>query len=586
MCTVKDHLVQEHDIIYTGNINIMDKADGLVAVINCDVTVLQLHLSNNHLSSTYVSVPHSFDSSWLYLCVNEYDKTIIGKRASDLFINNIALNFDQDYISYQQMICSGVVTSSCDNEVCLNDISYQVTSSVISTFSDLILCYTLPFSIVYNDNAIVGAPDSKENTNTLGDLGNIQHIDNIVCKQENGPIQFDMLAIYSNKDFLSLSIVLDCSVNHYKDLACVDYDIFRPVGKDVNPVPILSNQQSFTNPMGPEVLQSEENSHNAVRSIAANNQAEDKQDNIQRSNVTTTDKDQLSAIQHHMSATNATNEQSDLKKKAIEKDVHLSLLSGENHNTCVSPSKLEQGVVKDGKLPMASGTDQTTTISSLPSELKFMSSTKPSCTIDDNPLGAHIVKGLPKETEVLPTVGPQLDALYNTKFNDEVQSSHEEVRQKGNARTTFYQHEVEQHGYNPIKKGETNHMKYPPMNGKLRVKVPEVKTDRSKAANEFKPKSLPKRSCIVCGDEQYPLVNNLISHPHMDHYFVKERTEIKPSHYLAKLVLRHQYLNKYVSIYELYILVVAYKLICRNKIHVYIMFQIIYVLWACIWFSK
>ena len=65
MCTVKDHLVQEHDIIYTGKINIMVKADGLVAVINCDIAVLQLHLSNNCLSSAYVSVPHSFDSSWL-----------------------------------------------------------------------------------------------------------------------------------------------------------------------------------------------------------------------------------------------------------------------------------------------------------------------------------------------------------------------------------------------------------------------------------------------------------------------------------------------------------------------------------------
>ena len=59
-----------------------------------------------------------------------------------------------------------------------------------------------------------------------------------------------------------------------------------------------------------------------------------------------------------------------------------------------------------------------------------------------------------------------------------------------------------------------------------------------------KPKPLPRRSHIVNGNQQYPLVNNLISHPHMDHYFVKERTETKPSHYLVKLVLRHQYLNR------------------------------------------
>ena len=80
MCTVKDHLVQEHDIIYTGKINIMVKADGLMAVINCDIAVLQLHLSNNYLSSSYVSVPHSFDSSWLDLSVSGPDKAIIGKK--------------------------------------------------------------------------------------------------------------------------------------------------------------------------------------------------------------------------------------------------------------------------------------------------------------------------------------------------------------------------------------------------------------------------------------------------------------------------------------------------------------------------
>ena len=65
MCTVKDHLIQEHDIICTGKINIMVKADGLMAVINCEIAVLELHLSNNCLSFAYVSVPHSFDSSWL-----------------------------------------------------------------------------------------------------------------------------------------------------------------------------------------------------------------------------------------------------------------------------------------------------------------------------------------------------------------------------------------------------------------------------------------------------------------------------------------------------------------------------------------
>ena len=66
MCTVKDHLVQEDEIIYTGKINIMLKADGLVAVINCDV--LQLHLSNNHLSSAHNSVPTPLiPHGWIYV---------------------------------------------------------------------------------------------------------------------------------------------------------------------------------------------------------------------------------------------------------------------------------------------------------------------------------------------------------------------------------------------------------------------------------------------------------------------------------------------------------------------------------------
>ena len=84
---------------------------------------------------------------------------------------------------------------------------------------------------------------------------------------------------------------------------------------------------------------------------------------------------------------------------------------------------------------------------------------KSSGNADHNPSGAHIVKGLPKHIELLPTVGPQLDTLYNTNFEHEVQSSHEEVRQKAKSRTTFYQHEFDQHAYNRVKIGEINHLK-------------------------------------------------------------------------------------------------------------------------------
>ena len=148
--------------------------------------------------------------------------------------------------------------------------------------------------------------------------------------------------------------------------------------------------------------------------------------------------------------------------------------------------------------------------------------------------------------------GPQLDAFYNTNFEHEVQSSQEEVGHKGNARTTFYQHEVEQHAYNPMKMGEINSTTTnPPINDRLQEKSlePEFKVETDKGANDFKPKPLPKMSCTVCGNKQYPLGNNLVSLPHVDHYFVKERKEIKPSHYLAKLVLRHQYQSRYKQLY-------------------------------------
>ena len=101
--------------------------------------------------------------------------------------------------------------------------------------------------------------------------------------------------------------------------------------------------------------------------------------------------------------------------------------------------------------------------------------------------------------------GPQLDALYNTNFEHEVQSSQEENTHKENARTTFYQHKVEQRAYNPIKIGElSSTITNPPINDRLQVKPPEVKVETGKGANDFKPKPLPKRSCIVCGNKQYP----------------------------------------------------------------------------------
>ena len=305
--------------------------------------------------------------------------------------------------------------------------------------------------------------------------------------------------------------------------------------------------------MGHETVTSQGNHEDVGDSVAANDHNKDRQLDNQQSNASTKEKDQPLIIQpesYHMAASNANVHSSHVQKNIVEIDGHSPLHIEKNQKVA---SNLGENVVeKDGKLSMASGTDQAIPLSSIPTAHKLMIgnvTSKSLHSVDHNSLGAQFVKGVPKETDVLPTTGPHRDALYNTDFEHEVQSSREEVRHKGNARTTFYQHEVEQHAYNPMKIGEINSPKNPPINDRLQVKPPEVKAETGKGANDFKPKPLPKRSCIVSGNKQYPLVNNLVSLPHMDHYFVKERTEIRQSYYLAKLVLRHQYQNRYMRIY-------------------------------------
>ena len=375
----------------------------------------------------------------------------------------------------------------------------------------------------------------------------VQNADNVVCKPEDGSYKCSMLTVHKclslPQVFLNLCIT-HCPVLYVTD---VSNDVIRPIGKDVNPVSLPRTQQSFANPMEHELITSQGNRHSIDEPVTPNTHTEEVKQGIQQSDTAEKDRDQPLNIQpegFHIPASNATNAYS--SHLEVERDGKSSFHSERRLNAyALLP---QDAIEKDGRLSMTGGNDQATPLSNIPSAHEFMIgnvTTKSSGTADHNPSGAHIVKGLPKQTELLPTVGPQLDAMYNTNFEHEVQSSREDVRQKRNARTTFYQHEFEQHAYNPIKVGNINLPKNPPVNDKLPVKVPEVKPEPGNAANDFKPKPLPKRSCIVCGGKQYPLVNNLISHPHMDHYFVKERKEIRPSHYLAKLVLRHQYLNRY-----------------------------------------
>ena len=356
--------------------------------------------------------------------------------------------------------------------------------------------------------------------------------ENDICKQESGTSNFSVLTFNSNSNKCLLSIPVAIG---YQRLIAFSCDVFRPIDKDGDkPALAPSNQQPFVNPMGHEVLVSQGSSHNVGASV--------KPSNVQQSKVITKDRDDPVVIRPEGSALNANIHSSHTERDIVERDGHLPLHIEKNQKT---PLTLEE---KDGKLSLASGGDQTTPLPSVPTAhtnpATINVSAKPSHLVDHNFIGAQLVKGLPTEMESMPTVGPQLSALYNTNFDYNVQSSREEIKQKGNTRTTFYQHEVEQHAYNPLKTAKINSSVDSAGNGKVQVKPPEVKVETSKATNEFKPKPLPKKSCIVCGNKQYPLVNNLISLPHMDHYFVKERTEIRPSYYLAKLVLCHQYQNR------------------------------------------
>ena len=519
----------------------MLKANELAAVINCDNPILQLLLSNSCLTLTNV-ISTGYAPLDLYKC--GYDNEICfsmetsgGWLLSDLTPVNLAINFDQDVIRCHKIDCRDIMTLSSENGV--HDDTYQDTSLI-----SLILLFTLVPCLFCNEiankrmTAVHVCPDSVQRSHRSVD--NLDELDDVVCKEEN---RTSMLTVTGNVKFLSLSVCLDMGVLHYQD--DLSYDVLRPIGKDVDPVTLSTNQQSFTSPLGAEVLASQEDVHNATGSVTASGQTDDQQQDMQRTSATTEDKDQPLKEQskdHGVSASNANTDLSHVDKSSVEKDGHTA--SYIKKKTKASTSNLEQSIAeKDGMLSMAGGIDQATPISTIPSEHKLMIGNVPTKPSDHNPSGAHIVEGLPKQTELLPTVGPQLDALYNTNFDHEVQTSHEEVRQRAKPRTTFHQHEVEQ-AYNPIRIGGKNIHKHPPVNDKLQVKAPEVKAETSKAANDFKPKPLPKRSHIVCGSKQYPLVSNLISHPHMDHYFVKERTEIRPSHYLAKLVLRHQYLNR------------------------------------------
>ena len=141
--------------------------------------------------------------------------------------------------------------------------------------------------------------------------------------------------------------------------------------------------------------------------------------------------------------------------------------------------------------------------------------------------GPQLIKTLPKETDHLPPEGLQYNVLYDTNARDEVPMARDEksnrtVKQKVD------------------KTAHKNHPKDLPSNTQHRNSA--VKNEASKSGAQKTP--FPKRSCIVIGNKTFTLDSNLIAHPYMDTYFVKERTQTRPGHFLARLVLHHAYLDK------------------------------------------
>ena len=141
--------------------------------------------------------------------------------------------------------------------------------------------------------------------------------------------------------------------------------------------------------------------------------------------------------------------------------------------------------------------------------------------------GPQLIKTLPEETNQLPRVVLQYNVLYDTNSQDVVPIARDEKSGGGIAK----QRDDKGH--------QTRHKESPR----------PLQHGNSIAAN-IAPKPgtqkpvYPKRCCIVAGNKTIALDPNLLAHPHMDTYFEKERTETRPGHFLARLVLHHIYLDK------------------------------------------
>ena len=193
-------------------------------------------------------------------------------------------------------------------------------------------------------------------------------------------------------------------------------------------------------------------------------------------------------------------------------------------------SEISQDAVKDGRGTLGSTASvllQPSALIDSPFSSQHQTFTNSSALRKPHISGPQLIKTLPEETNQLPPVGLQYNVLYDTNSKDVVPIARDEKPGGGIVKQR-------------VEKAHSTHHK---------ELLRHIQNESGAAGNKGpkpgaqKP-TYPKRCCIVAGNKTFTLDPNLLAHPHMDTYFVKERTETRPGHFLARLVLHHVYLDK------------------------------------------
>jgi len=189
-------------------------------------------------------------------------------------------------------------------------------------------------------------------------------------------------------------------------------------------------------------------------------------------------------------------------------------------------SGISQDVVKDGRGTLGATPSVFLQPPTLGDSAHHQSVVNPSALWNPQSTGPQLIKTIPEETNQLPRVGLQYSVLYDTNSQDVVPIARDEKSGGGIAK------QRDDKGHQTRHKESPRHLQQ------------GYSIAANKAAKGTQKPTYPKRCCIVAGNKTFALDPNLLAHPHMDTYFVKERTETRPGHFLARLVLHHVYLDK------------------------------------------